>query len=526
MAARGLNDNLEQKKAFKIIAHHVISGGEQLTMYIGGRGGTGKSYLIETIVLLFRLLERTDELRIGAPTGIAASLIGGNTIHSLLGIGQNFRNTTTKRMTNEWTPVRYFIIDKMSMVGAQLLALISSRMRTAKGDAHADSTSIFGGVNMIFLGDFYQLSPPKQPSLFSHRLVKNPSFVQTRNNEGLDAIAGAYLWRQIVNVVVLQQNVRQSEDPIFAKVLDKIRTGETVDDRGRPIMIAGKSTIQHLRERELAHIRNHSRRCLEDFIDAPVIVGSKILRDTLNANLLYAHARRVGADVHTYFSTDTIHTQIPYQSTQNLLWRLPSSITNDAFGILPLFIGMKVMITENVSVPFRVVNGSEGIVDDIKYTTDDQGRRIASVVYVSLRGCQIQVPGLAKGIVPLFPTTSSIQHRVTMGETSAKSFRRRQIPLVPSYAYTDYKSQGRTLTRAIVDLTSARGQGVYVMLSRVTTFAGLLILRWFPESKILQRMSGELRDELKRLDVLRGKTTRLYDQGLLTSTTVEPSHPK
>jgi hypothetical protein len=91
MKVRNIMTNPEQRRAFEIVAHHIIEGGTQLMMYIGGRGGTGKSYLIETIVFLFYTFDRAEELRIGAPTGIAAALIGGNTLHSLFSIGANHR---------------------------------------------------------------------------------------------------------------------------------------------------------------------------------------------------------------------------------------------------------------------------------------------------------------------------------------------------------------------------------------------------------------------------------------------------
>ncbi|KDR81276.1 hypothetical protein GALMADRAFT_48308, partial [Galerina marginata CBS 339.88] len=67
---------------------------------------------------------------------------------------------------------------------------------------------------------------------------------------------------------------------------------------------------------------------------------------------------------------------------------------------------------------------------------------------------------------------------------------------------TDFKSQGRTLRRAIVDLATARGQGAYVMLSRVKSLSGILILRWFPPNKVFHRLPEELRTELARLQSL------------------------
>ncbi|KAJ3546688.1 hypothetical protein NMY22_g1957 [Coprinellus aureogranulatus] len=516
---KNIASNPEQSRAFQIIAHHAIEGGPQLLMYIGGRGGSGKSYLIETIVELFSVLSRTDELRLGAPTGIAAALIGGTTLHSLFAVGANYRssdkNGISKRLVQEWRGVKYLIVDETSMLSAQFLAVISARLKMAKGDAVEESLQPFGGINIIFTGDFYQLSPPKQPSLFSHRLVRDPTFLQTRDNDGLDSIAGAYLWRHVNTVVLLKENKRQKEDATLAELLDRVRMNTCVDSTGRPIRFAGADAIEHLRRREFSYVVSRDPSAMTAFQDAPVIVGSKPLRDTLNACLLVAHAKRLGREVHVYHSKDLIHREKPRTTLASTLWELTSRVTGESFGRLPLFVGMRVMVTENVSIPYKIVNGREGIIVDIKYSADDEGRRYAEAVHVRIDRCTLKAPGLDKGVVPFFPTSTSIKYDIRHGQTISRSFRRRQVPLVPAYSYTDYKSQGRTLTRAIIDLASSRGQGIYVMLSRVTTLDGLLILRWFPQTKILQRTSGELREELQRLDRLDAETQRLFTSNIL-----------
>ncbi|KII83002.1 hypothetical protein PLICRDRAFT_64382, partial [Plicaturopsis crispa FD-325 SS-3] len=55
----------------------------QLLMYIAGVGGTGKSHVIKSLVLLFSKLGRINELMLSAPTGCSALIIGGYTIHAL-----------------------------------------------------------------------------------------------------------------------------------------------------------------------------------------------------------------------------------------------------------------------------------------------------------------------------------------------------------------------------------------------------------------------------------------------------------
>ena len=92
---------------------------------------------------------------------------------------------------------------------------------------------------------------------------------------------------------------------------------------------------------------------------------------------------------------------------------------------------------------------------------------------------------------------------------------RKQLPLVLAYAYTDYKSQGRTLERAVVDLASASSmQSVYVMISRVKTMEGLAVLRWFNPGKIYQRHPQDLRDEFVRIESMNKNTLSMYELSL------------
>ncbi|EIW62576.1 uncharacterized protein TRAVEDRAFT_96580, partial [Trametes versicolor FP-101664 SS1] len=72
---------------------------------------------------------------------------------------------------------------------------------------------------------------------------------------------------------------------------------------------------------------------------------------------------------------------------------------------------------------------------------------------------------------------------------------------------TAHKAQGQTFSRVVVDLAGCTGtEAPYVMLSRATSLAGVLILRPFDISKITCRQSGDMRKESHRLSVLAEKT--------------------
>lgn len=503
---KGLRKNPEQLRAFLIVAQHLITGGDQLLMYIGGMGGTGKSHVVKSIVTLFERLGKRRRLLIGAPTGIAAVLleVGAATLHSLIVTNAKKRDTVSEKLGDIWRPVSYLIVDEISMVGASFLAQISSRIKIAKGDDPLSDGKLFGGVNVICLGDFCQLKPVNQQALFSSTLGSNPSFAQVSSNHGLDSMAGIYIWRQFRTVVQLRKNQRQKDDPTYAQFLSNMRLKAWSIPIERSIWTE-KMYLDYISQRLLARVARTDPIGLRSFYDAPVVVGHRTLRDALNVKMIQFHAKRLGVHPFLYHLADALSGQAPDDATQEVLWDLPSGRCGDMLGKLPLFVGMKVMVMENIAISNGIVNGAEGVVTDIRYHVDGGGRRIADAVYIRVPKCRVELQGQSDpDVVVIAAASNSVQFNFAAycPGVTAQSFRRRQIPIMPAYSYTDYKSQGRSLQKCIIDLTTTRGQGVYVMLSRVTSLQGLLIFRWFPPSQLFQRPSQELRQELRRLDDL------------------------
>lgn len=141
---------------------------------------------------------------------------------------------------------------------------------------------------------------------------------------------------------------------------------------------------------------------------------------------------------------------------------------------------MRVMVQENLAFSNHVVNGAIGVVRDIRFE-DHGGIRIPVVVYVHIPGSGSVVANTEDDVVPIFPACSKFKWERTPPRNGQPAeivtVTRMQPPLLPAYCYTDYKAQGRSLHKAIVDVASARTlQGVYVMLSRVRTLDGLSVL--------------------------------------------------
>ncbi|PPQ88482.1 hypothetical protein CVT26_007776, partial [Gymnopilus dilepis] len=168
-----LESNKEQLEAFLTVAKHVGERDpDQLLMFVSGVGGTGKSHVIKSIVKLFERINRRRSLLIGAPTGSAAILIGGSTLHSLILESPNAdAKKNVSKLTRIWKGVLYLIIDEVSMISAKFLSKLSEALKQAMGDNPRRSSQIFGGVHVIFMGDFCQLKPAIDKPVFSSEIA-------------------------------------------------------------------------------------------------------------------------------------------------------------------------------------------------------------------------------------------------------------------------------------------------------------------------------------------------------------------
>ena len=122
------------------------------SLFITGRAGTGKS----TLLKLFRNTTR-KKMVVCAPTGIAALNVKGQTIHSLFGFPPRFilAKDIKKSGRRKWfKKIEVMVIDEISMVRADLLDAIDRSLRINR-----DNPMPFGGVQMVFIGDLFQLPP-------------------------------------------------------------------------------------------------------------------------------------------------------------------------------------------------------------------------------------------------------------------------------------------------------------------------------------------------------------------------------
>ena len=205
--------NFDQKKVFEYVQNKLKADVKSKVanlffLYIGGKAGTGKSFLIDCMYELAIRTYRSIKCALKcAPTGVASFLIKGNTLHRsfLLPVDHGFASplfdvdgSTLKEMRQIFRDVRLINIDELSMISHRTLENIHKRLGLFK-----DDDQMFGGVNMILLGDFHQLKPiaaaylyhkikPDLMDLFSKfkvKLLKIP--MRRESNSSLNSILTA-----------------------------------------------------------------------------------------------------------------------------------------------------------------------------------------------------------------------------------------------------------------------------------------------------------------------------------------------
>uniref|UniRef100_A0A1X7U1S2 ATP-dependent DNA helicase n=1 Tax=Amphimedon queenslandica TaxID=400682 RepID=A0A1X7U1S2_AMPQE len=152
-------DNLQgrQRDVYDTVKAHFESGNDDpLHIIVNGTAGTGKSYLINCL----RLLLGTS-LKVAAPTGVAAFIIEGRTLHSLLhlpvrGDFKDMEGINLQNIQEELSSTKYLIIDEMSMVSKKTFGMIDRRLRQAFPHK---SQVLFGGCSVLLFEDFGQLLP-------------------------------------------------------------------------------------------------------------------------------------------------------------------------------------------------------------------------------------------------------------------------------------------------------------------------------------------------------------------------------
>ncbi|KAF8702360.1 hypothetical protein AX14_014404 [Amanita brunnescens Koide BX004] len=462
-----------------------------------------------------------------APTGTAAALLSGSTYHSVLGINEMASEAQTAKsliqVRTRLLGVDYIFLDEVSMLSCYDMYKISTQLCRVMNKP----TEPFGGLNMLFAGDFAQLPPPvggENISLYSHMIGK----VATNEKAQQEAL-GRALWHQVTTVVILRKNMRQQsqskEDDQFRTALENMRYKDCTP-----------ADIQFLRSLITSKMPGKHSIASPEFRFVSIITAKNAQKDEINQLGSERFAQETGQQLVHFYSEDTPKSHedtkrtqkkskatLPLakidDKTQHILWNLPhSSADKHMAGKLSLCHGMPIMIKCNVATELCITNGQEATVVGWKATIGKRQQQMLDVLFVQLKSPPkpVDIDGLPENVVPL--TRSNIAITCKLPDGSKVSISRSQVEVLPNFAMTDFASQGKTRPYNPVDLNNCRShQAYYTALSRSSTAAGTVILQGFDAKKITGRASGALRQEFRDLELLDEITKSRYEGNLTNS---------
>ncbi len=429
-AMSGDTKHTDQTKAF----HAAVSRGENI--FLAGNAGTGKSHQLR--LMMMALAQAGAVVVALAPTGVAANNIGGQTIHSFfrfplsaLEESDAYASANNPRNSNMQaaTSIDVIVIDEVSMVRADVMDCIDRTLRIARR-----SRKPFGGVQMIIMGDVYQLPPVTRESDVTTYL---------KDTFGSATFFCAPAFNGPWTLCELTHVFRQA-DREFSGIMDRFREGEPTDAD-----LARLSRLVALRDREAV--------CLTTTRKLSNVVNEKELLDL----------------------------QMPVSSYEAEIKGAIQASDTPAERLLRLAVGARVMMLVNDRKQ-GFVNGSLGRISRLDITTtiivgsDEYGEPIEKEVpAIAIKLDHPTAP--YEVVVSQFAwermeyqwdaATKSLDRKVT-GEL-------KQFPVRLAWAMTIHKAQGLTLPRVHVDLgTGAFESGqAYVALSRATGFEGLTLQR-------------------------------------------------
>lgn len=483
----------EQKKLVDLIVNKGKS------VFFTGAAGTGKSVVLrEVIKQLKQKYPDPQSVAITASTGLAGLNIGGRTYQSYLGIGLGLepvsdlvqRIKRKNRKENAWINCKVLVVDEVSMIDAKMITKLSHI-----GKYFKKNMKPFGGIQLVFVGDFYQLPPVMDKKIID--FIQSDDIAMFGDSDSTSETCYAFEsdeWKKAMDhEISLTKIYRQESDPTFIKMLNEVRVGEVSNETDIEFRKLCMDNFQDSRNIDQDKVETRL-----DFLEGSNIYPTKYETNKYNKKRLNA----IDATPVTYdcYKSGTL------KGTREFEMINESIIVPDE---LTLKKGAQVMLVKNQSS--SLVNGSLGSVVDFvslpnyeNFEEKGKGNNIFDFLLdnkaevkgnpnlerkLELR--EIQLNDTETRCLPLVKfcniNTNVIQYKIISPEffefkdpdTEDILFSKKQIPLIMAWALSVHKSQGQTYEKLNCDLSRIFEDGqAYVALSRVTSRAGLKLKSW------------------------------------------------
>ncbi len=461
---------IKHTEAFDLAFRFVTE--TNLNIFLTGKAGTGK-----TTFLKYLRQNSFKKMVVAAPTGVAAINAGGVTLHSLFQLpfapfvpskdsndGINSHSLLSqirynKEKLNLFRNLELLVIDETSMVASHTVDAIDAILRSIRRRSQLP----FGGVQVLFIGDLYQLPP----------VVKNHEWAFLKNYYPSIFFFDSIVLREHVPVMVELKEIFRQQDNTFIDVLNGIRNNNLSRENFELLNSRLKRNFIPSDDEGYITLTTHNNQA-----------------DSINKKKLETLKER----------SKIYHAKIYRDFPEHIF---------PAENELELKVGAQVMFLKNDTEEKKYFNGKIGTVTKL----DDDG------IKVKCKGEHYEI--VVKKYewkntnYSLNPDTREIV------ENELGSFE--QYPLRLAWAITIHKSQGLTFDKLVIDAENAFANGqVYVALSRCTSLEGLVLTSTVNQSFLgahqsLKEWQGKNQDDTKlaeKFEEARQKYTLLELQSI------------
>ena len=459
--------NEKQHAAFCLIALFFLNSLEAqmgrnklidpLRAYIGGEAGTGKSRIINAVLDFAKAWGKYNPIKTIAPTGIAAIQVRGRTARSFFNIRKNGSNSRkiTDRDREIFAQVTIILWDEISITSKRQFARAIRYLRKVCDTKPGERCRI----GLVLFGDYFQLPP-----VLGSYLFEPPVEVIDQNENNYSSVkeeeyAGYMYWLDFKDAILLDQNMRRSEDPEYGQLLRRLRFESCTKDDA---MLLNSRTWDA--NDLFSNISKEMMQSISYEREIVASVNSNQNRHALNWICL-CHLSKSGnislpiLCVAKFNSTKK--SRFPTSEEMNELMRLGDEKTERLPIIQVISIGAPIMISQNLAVDSGIANGTMGKIVGCQFKTAIKFKKI------DVRGCEmllasdlptavyVEIPSLSlkerlssvpskfkKETIPILPVTEDVSIHLPNRNFSLSIT---QLPYSIAYAVTTYKLQGRNL---------------------------------------------------------------------------------
>ena len=444
-------------------------------LFLSGSAGTGKTFLIKESIKLLKNKHETDDgvskIAICATTGIAAIDIGGMTLHHFAGIGIGGKKFNINKMSNlateRWEQTKVLIVDEISMLQTDYFNQLNKVARHCK-----QNNEIFGGIRIIFVGDFLQLPP----------VIDKTSATEQQ----LQHIFNTNLWKDLnFTNVLLEKSFRQEDDLEFFETLQRIRVGQLLECDMELLRscINREEISKDLQITKLfaynVNVDKENLEILNSIVDQKTIVKScsfivtTMFQEKLNQEIKTGNItktlKKYVQEFYEFENTNQIFSGkcLIFSQTQDILKAQAQFLIKNMKFVIPYHLHIKqnaqVMLCVNLDVTRQLVNGSQGIVVRFEQKTNHPVVKFNNNMEITI-----------------YPHTWLMSSYKLWGKRYNIYFV--QYPLRLSWSNTIHKSQGLTMQNIKLDLKDRlQNSQAYVALSRVKSRQGLYLTSFNPQ---------------------------------------------